>query len=194
MTGDHTTEIPLSKAKLLKLLVFSIFALCAGLWIVITNPQLSNPIFGDPIFEGIAGYGGIIVGVLGTVGLSIKLLDNSPGLIIDPDGIYENCSIYTFGLIQWDDIEEVYEETVNVGIAQSAQRFVTVVLTNPGVYIARERNPLKRGMMKLNAKHYGSPVHISASTLKIQHAELLQLLREQNHKYNGNMFLHVAKS
>ena len=182
MTENKKIEIPLSKAKLAKLLIFSILFLCAGLWMIVSNPQTSNPVFNNPLVKAIASYGSTIMGLLGIYFFSRKLFDNKPGLVIDDNGIYDNTSAFHFGLIPWSDISEIYERTVQASIA-SKQRFVTIGLTDPDKYISREKNFLKRKLLTANANSYGSPIHISTNGLKTNHNELLQILAEKFAKY-----------
>ena len=182
MTENNKIEIVLSKSKLTKLLIFSILFLCGGLWMILTHPQISNPIFNNPIVKAIGSYGATIMGLLGIYFFSKKLFDKKPGLIIDKNGIYDNTSAFNFGLIPWSDISQIYERTVQASIA-SKQRFVTIGLTNPDKYISREKNFLKRKLLTANASSYGSPIHISTNGLKINHSDLLRILNEEYVKF-----------
>lgn len=175
-------EIALSKTKLTKLLVFSIIFLIAGLWLIISNPQISNPVFNHPITKAIGGYGGAIMGLWGIYFFAKKLIDKRPGLVISDEGIYDNASAFHFGLIPWADISQIYEQTVQVSMA-SKQRFITIGLINPDKYISRETNFLKRKLLMANAKSYGSPIHISTNGLKTEHNELMNLVDEFFKKY-----------
>lgn len=175
-------EIELSKSKLAKLLVFSIIFSIAGFWLIIANPQISNPLFNHPITKAIGGYGGAIMGLWGIYFFAKKLVDKKPGLVINEEGIYDNASAFNFGLIPWTDISQIYERTVEVPMA-AKQRFVTIGLINPDKYISRETNVLKRKLLMANAKSYGSPIHISTNGLKIDHNELLNLVDEYFIKY-----------
>ena len=182
MTENNKIVIELSKSKLTKLLIFSILFLLAGLWMITTNPQTSNPVFNNPIVKAIASYGSTIMGLFGIYFFTRKLFDKKPGLIIDENGIYDNTSAFHFGLIPWSDISQIYERTVQASIA-SKQHFVTVGLINPDKYISRENNAIKRKMLAVNANSYGSPIHISTNGLKINHNDLLKILNEEFTKY-----------
>ena len=182
MKENNKVEIGLSKSKLIKVLIFSIIFLCAGLWMIITNPQTRNPVFNNPIVKGIASYGSTIMGLWGTYFFSRKLFDNNPGLVIDEKGIYDNTSAFKFGLIPWSDISQIYDGTIQASFA-SKQQFVTIGIFNPDEYISREKNFLKRKLLLANTNSYGSPIHISTNGLKINHHELLQLLSHEFIKY-----------
>lgn len=178
MTEIKKIEITSSKSKLAKLLVFSILFLCAGLWMIKANPQTSNPIFNNSLVKAIASYGAIIMGLWGIYFFGKGLFNKKPSLIIDDKGIYEYTTAYKFGFIPWSDISQINETTVQASIA-SKQHFVTIGLTDPNKYILKEKNPLKRKLLSGNARNYGSPIHISTNALKVNHDELLKMLREE---------------
>lgn len=184
MTEGKKIEIALSKLKLTKLLIFSILFLCGGLWMIVSDPQTSNPVLNNQFIKAIASYGSTIMGLLGVYFFSRKLFDDKPGLVIDENGIYDNTSAFNFGFIPWSDISQIYERTVQASIA-SKQHFITIGLLNPDKYISREKNSLKRKLLSANANSYGSPIHISTNGLKTNHHELLQVLTEEfiKHKH-----------
>ncbi len=184
MSNETRIEIPLSKTKLAKLLLFSVIFLAAGLWMVIADPQVSNPVFNNPVVKILASYGAIIMGALGIYYVTKKLFDKGPGLVIDEDGIYDNTSAFKFGLIPWSDISQVYERSIQASVA-SKQYFVTIALVDPGKYISRETNVLKRKLLEANAKSYGSPVHISTNGLKTNHQNLFKLISERFESYKS---------
>lgn len=183
MTETNKIEIPLSRTKLTKLLFFSVLFLAGGLWMIVTNPQTSNPVFNSPIVKGLASYGSTIMGLFGIYFFSRKLFDKKPGLILSEQGIYDNVSAFKFGLIPWSDISQVYERSVQASIA-SKQHFITIGLVDPDKYISRETNFLKKKLLQANAKSYGSPIHISVNGLKTNHNELLQLVHSYFEKYH----------
>jgi len=184
MKENNKIEILLSKAKLTKLLIFSVLFLSGGLWMIISNPQTSNPVFNNPILKTIASYGSTIMGLLGMYFFTKKMFDKNPGLVLSDQGIYDNTSVFKFGLIPWTDISEIYEKTVQASIA-SKQYFVTIGLNNPDKYISRETNALKRKLLIANAKNYGSPIHISTNGLMTNHKDLLKLVNEYFEKYKS---------
>jgi len=184
MTDNNRIEISLSKAKLTKLLIFSVLFLLGGLWMIISNPQTSNPVFNNPVLKTIAFYGSTIMGLFGIYFFTKKLFDKEPGLILSEQGICDNTSTFKFGLIPWSDISEIYEKTIQASIA-SKQYFITIQLINPDKYISRETNFLKRKLLIANSKSYGSPIHISTNGLKTNHKDLLKLVNEYFEKYKS---------
>lgn len=182
MTDTERVEIAWSKAKLIKLLIFSVLFLLAGLWLAIRQPEIRNSFFNSPIMKNLAAYGGTIMGAAGIYFFSKRLIDKRPGLIIDENGITDNSSAFSFGLIPWSDIAQVYEFSIQASIA-SRPRFITVELHDPEKYISRETNSFKRNLLLLNLKNYGSPVHISTNGLEINPNDLLGLI---SHAFNSN--------
>lgn len=182
MTTDNKTAIPFSRTKLTKLLFFSILFLAGGLWMIITNPQTSNPVFNNPVVKAIAAYGATIMGLLGIYFFAGKLFNKAPGLILSEEGIYDNSGALSFGLIPWSDISQISERTIQASIA-SKQHFVTIELLDPDKYISAETNILKKRILKVNAKSYGTPINISTNGLKTNHKDLLNLVNAYFEKY-----------
>jgi hypothetical protein len=183
MTDNNRIEISLSKTKLAKLLFFCVLFLVVGLWLVTADLEGGNPFFNNPITKAIAGYGGILLGLLGMFFITQKLFAKGPGLVLTDQGIYDNSSAFKFGLIPWSDITDIHEYIQEAGF--SKQYFVTIRLTDPHKFIAQETSAWKRKLLKMNAENYGSPVHISTNGLKIKHAELLRLVREYFERYKA---------
>lgn len=177
MAENNIIEIPLSKTKLTKLLFFCILFLAGGAWMIIANPQVSNPVFNNAFAKALASYGSLIMGVVGIYLLSKKLFDKKPGLIISEQGIYDNSSVFRFGLIPWSDMLQIYERTVQ------KQHFVTIGLVDPEKYISKETNFIKKKLLQVNSKSYGSPIHISTNGLKTNHKDLLNLINSCFEKY-----------
>jgi len=160
-TANKSIEIAVSPLKLTKLLLCSVHFFGAGLWMIDTNPQISHSLFNNPVVKAIASYGSTIMGLLGILFFSRKLFHNRPAFMIDDLRIAANTSVFNFGLIPWSDIAQIYDRTIQVSIA-SKKCFVTVGLFHPDTFISREKNPLKRKLLSVNAKCYGSPIHIPA--------------------------------
>jgi len=182
MTDNKRVEIPLSKKKLTKLLIFSFLFVVVGLWMIITNPQTSNPLFNNVIVKTLASYGSTLMGLLGIYFFTKKLFDKKHGLVVDEQGIYDNSTSFKFGLISWADISEINERSIRASIA-SKQNFITIKLVDPNKYISREANTLKRTLLNANSKRYGSPIHISTNALETNHKELLKIMLEHFEMY-----------
>jgi len=170
MSEKNQIEIPLSKKKMYLMLFGSIIFVILGIWLVTNPPKNSNPIFGNPMIILISGISAIIFFGFIAFTLFKKLPDNKPGLIINSEGIIDNSSGVSAGIVLWKDIIEI--KTTNV----INQKFLMFIVENPDEYINRQNGIVKRKAMEMNYKSYGSPISISANTLDTNFEELYNLL------------------
>ena len=163
-------EIPLSKKKLIFLLVGSLVFVAAGIWFLVNPPNINNPVFGNPRFILIISIAAILF--FGLMGFFIarKLPENKPGLIIDQEGLIDNSSALSPGQIPWSDI-------VNISVIEiSRQKLILLDVKNPQDYIDRQSNGFKKKLMQINHNSYGTPISISANSLQIEFNELFGIL------------------
>lgn len=170
-------EIPLSKNKLILMFLGSLIFVALGLWFVIKPPTISNRFLNNPTLILTVGIAAILFFGLCTIFLAKKLLDRTPGLTINDQGITDNSSGVSAGLIQWSDIVAITVENV------ANQRFIMVIVKNPNDYINRQTGFIKRKLMEINYKSYGSPISISANGLKSNFVELYKIILD---KYNDS--------
>lgn len=166
-----TVEIPLSKNKLVLMLVGSVAFVAAGVWFV-THPDIR--LFGNktnPALAYIIGIAAIAFFGFCAWCLAPKLFDNKPGLVVSAEGITDNCSGFTFGLIPWADIEDI-----NV-LEMGKQKLIMILVSDPDEYINRQSNSIMKKMAKMNNSSYGTPISITANTLQYDVEELYSLLR-----------------
>jgi hypothetical protein len=164
-------EIPLNKGKIALMSIGSLAFVAAGIWFI-THPAIRlfgnnpNPILGY-------GLGIVAVAFFGFCAYCLvkKLFDTRPGLIVSSEGITDNCSGYTFGLIPWADIAGI--EVIEVG----KQKLIMVLVHNPAEYINRQSNAIMKKMAAMNYRQYQTPVSITANTLQYDLEELYALLK-----------------
>lgn len=179
MTQNEGIEIPLSKTKMLLAFVGAVVFVALGLWFLINPPKISNPIFDYPTIILIAGLASILFFGLVAVTIFRKILDKKPGLVISKQGITDNSSGVSAGLIPWTDIKEIkVSQEMN-------QKFLMFIVSNPQYYLDKVTNPLKRNAMKINYKNYGSPISISSNALKTNFDDLKKLLIEKMNEYKS---------
>ncbi len=162
--------VPISKVKLIKLLIFSIIFVALGIWIIIARPEVSNAVLDNAVVKYGAAAGSLLMGVAGTIFFTLKMFDNKPGLIIDSKGITDNASGVSAGFIPWEDIRQIYTTQV------MSEKFIMIGVSNPEKYIDRQTKFLKRKAMNYNYKAYGSPISLTVSALKTNHDSLLATL------------------
>lgn len=177
MKNEQQIEIPLSKSKMKISLFGSLTFVGLGLVFIFFSAKISTPFFSSLMVIKVLGiisvlFFGIIAGILVR-----KLSDGKPGLIINNQGITDNSSGVSAGLVLWTDVEEIKVSQV------MSQKFLMVIVKNPEYYLDKVSNPLKRNMMKLNFKSYGSPISISANALQIDFDDLERLLEEKMMTY-----------
>ncbi|MBY0480544.1 MAG: hypothetical protein K2Q21_04240 [Chitinophagaceae bacterium] len=171
MISNEPIQIALSKRKITWLFSGSLVFIALGLWFVVSPPKIENGLFGNPLFIFATGVASIVLfSIFGFV-TAKKLLDKRPGLIIDKNGILDQSSGVSAGLIPWSDIQEIKTTQVY------NQTFIMIFVQNPNDYIAREPGIFKRKMMEINFNTYGSPISITANTLQCDFNELLNLLQ-----------------
>ena len=178
ISSINSIEIPLNKKKIAFLLSASLVLFSLGLWIVFGNPAVEQSSRFNSTKLLIAGYGAILLFGLANIALSKKLLNKTPGLVIDNNGITDNAGSLAGGLVLWSDIENISKFQV------SGQDFLLIQVKNPDYYIDRQASTLKRKAMSLNNRMYGTPIFISANTLNIDFQELFQLVNSRFHQRN----------
>lgn len=165
--------IPLSKQKLLFLMLGAAVFVILGVLFIIYPARFTNVIFSNTTFINIIGLVSIIFFGLCLFAFLSKVRETSPGLIISKDGILDNSSAISVGKIYWTDIEDIDELKI------AREKLIRIKLKNPQDYIDRQSSSIAKRMMTMNNKMYDSPIHISANALKISFDELFLLLNEK---------------
>ena len=165
--------IELSKVKIMLLILGAIIFVLLGAWVLSLDAQTieNQRRFNSPSLVYGVGIASIIFfGLCGLVGIK-KLFDKSPGLIINSKGILDNSSGVSAGIIPWAEIVSIGEYQVQ------KQKFISIQVTDPEKY-ANNGNALKRMANRANIKMCGTPINISANSLKISYSELLETITE----------------
>jgi hypothetical protein len=173
MTDSLQIEIPLSKKKMFLTLFGSIVFVTLGFWFLFYPPQIDNPFFGNSTIIFLSGLASIIFFGLIAITITKKISDNKAGFVINDEGIIDNSSGVSAGLVKWIDIQEIKQ--INV----MNQRFLMFIVKNPQGYIDRETNIIKRKAMQMNFNSYGSPISISANALDTDFDRLHELLKSK---------------
>src|SRR6185503_6682164 len=97
----------LSKKKMILALLGAILFIVIGFWFLINPPRINNPFFGNPTVLFIIGLASIIFFGFVAITMIRKLPDKKAGLIINKQGIIDNSSGVSAGLVTWSDIEEI---------------------------------------------------------------------------------------
>lgn len=171
---EEKIEIPLSKLKIALLLIAAIAFAVLGILFAINPEQWAGT--KSPEFIRIMGVISTIFAGIGSIFIGRKLFDEKLGLTIDNEGITDNTSATSVGLIDWEDI-------VGIERVEIASTKILLILTNkPDKYIERAKNGLAKRAMKSNYKMYGTPISIISSPLKMKFTELENLIVSEFNK------------
>lgn len=178
-TPSNQIEIPLSKTKLFLLFAGSLAFVIGGIWLIwyeLTTPPDHRK----------RAYFGLVAGPLaimffGTAAyfLCKKLFDRKPGLIISDEGLFDNSGAFSIGSIPWTDVLRIKE------VSEGNQTFINVVVKDSLVYMARQKSPIKRRLMKMSYDRYGSVIGITSNGLQCRHKDLLKLLEANFRKWKS---------
>jgi len=167
--------IPLSKKKAILLVLGALlFVILGFLFLLVPDFKKSY----HPIFLQITGYSGIIFfGMCLILGIK-KIFDKSPGLIINANGIVDNSSGVSVGLIPWSTV--TFIKTAEI----VTSKFILIGITNAEETINKQ-SALKRFWLKPNYKTYKTPVSINPTVLQIKFDDLEKILIEKWNLYKG---------
>lgn len=157
------------------ILVGAMFVL-GGIWLFVFASEHTSY---NPVMLKIVG--GIVVTLFGIVFLYgvKKLFDKTTGLKIGAKGLVDSSSgPISAGEIPWSQITKIQISTMQF------QKFLTIHVRDPESYIARG-NLLRQIVSKSNLKSTGSPINISAISLKMNFDDLIKLIQEYYKKYGS---------
>lgn len=170
-------KIPLSKTKIVLLLVAALAFVFAGAWGIIDPEKFTSIRYSDN-FIFIIGIVSVLFFGLAAVFITLKMFSKKPGLILNDSGIIDNSNATSVGLIEWKDITGMRRLEI------ASSKILIIETANPEKYIQRSKNIISKKAMKANNKMYGSPLAIISNSLKIKFSELERLIGEQieNHR------------
>jgi hypothetical protein len=160
-------EIKISKVKIGLMTLGSAIFVGLGIWFVLNPTQFESR---NKFWIMIVGIASIIFFGACLLFMFRKLFDNSIGLIINENGITDNSSGTSVGLIEWNDITDI--KTAEV----ASTKFILIETINPEKYIKKAKNSISKRAMKANHKMYGTPLSISSNTLQVKFDELLNTI------------------
>jgi hypothetical protein len=178
--------ISLSRNKILLIFLGCLIFVVFGIWFLNDPEKFANGSYRPRSSEFIQIVGIVAVVFFGICGIFSfkKLFDKKDGLIINQKGITDNSSGTSIGLIKWSDI-------IGIGIAQvHSQKFIMLEVSNPEYYIGLKKNKIGKMAMRANYDKFGSPISISANSLKTNFSELKALIENRFENYNAEKTHH----
>lgn len=164
-------EVYMGKGKLWLLCLGCLIFIGIGGWMFIeyVNGNMMT-------FYGLVGMACIILFAACLIYFIQKLIDHSPALTIDDEGIVDNSSYIAGGLIRWDDIN-------NIELYQLAgQKMIGIQLNDPDAYL-ESRQGLKRLLIKFNQGMVQAPINIAQSALQMPLVRLYEETITRWHTY-----------
>ncbi|MEG1590320.1 STM3941 family protein [Chryseobacterium sp.] len=175
-------KIPLSRFKMILLLLFTLSLTTLGLFLIFFEPESINyssrhSWIMRPFPRFLTGVVFVVFFGFALIIMVIRLFNKNPGLIINEKGIYDNSTAVALGFIPWKDIKDIKIVNINNGT------FILIVLRNPIAYINKTTQWLKLRGLKMNYRFHGTPISISANSLQIEVTILYNLLIEKRKEY-----------
>lgn len=182
MRSAGKVVIRTSKYKVFLIVAGSPIFVVGGIWMLSLNTEDIEGFrrFNYPFL--VRGVGAASVGFFGLCALwgARKIMDTSPGLILDSSRITDNSSAVAAGFIQWNEIQGFAEQEIH------GQKMLIVFVEQPEKYM-NARGILRRALNRANQNLVGSPIAISANSLKIEYSELIQVFGDffQRHGHDA---------
>jgi hypothetical protein len=169
---NQQVAIAFNKKKILPHLLGALVFAVLGTGMMALSLQAKNQLLVQVVFFTVGLAGLLFFGLIAVMHL-MKMAKNKPALIITDEGLFDNSSGLSTGLIKWQDIKKLnFTRTGN-------QASLVIMLKKTDKYIERESNFLKKASMRINNKMSGSPVHIPLSYLDIDWPALSELIADK---------------
>ncbi len=172
MRDTEKIEIPLSRLKISLLLIGANVFVITGVLFNIYPELFESILFRNKGLIRLAGLASVVFFGICGASITMKLFDKKPGLTINKQGIIDNSSGISAGLILWSDIKKI--ESFEV----ANKKFIKIIVSNPEAYIENQQGKIKKIMMRINYKRYDTPIQISANGLMISFDKLYNILLE----------------
>jgi hypothetical protein len=181
MTATDERNVELSRIKIVLLIVGAMAFVVLGAGLYLLDDAIIRTWsyrYNNPVFVHRSGQLAVVFFGLCTIAGIRKFFDTKPGLVFSKEGLLDNASSVSAGLVPWNEI--IGAEVLKI----QSTRILIVKVVAPQKYLDRG-GPLRRALNRANLSLYGSPVQIPATALKINFDELLKLFSEYVTKY-GN--------
>lgn len=182
MDVQREKTIPLSKVKLIFFQLLALGMVGLGASIFTLSPEELINQRGQDETALMYSMAAILILLCGSAGVVcfMKLLDTAPGLILTTTGFTDNSSSMPAGFVPWEEVTELKEFRFN------RQKIVSIHIKNPETHL-RRGNFLQRLTNRAVSKASGTPINISANSLKTSYNGLVSdFERYFKHSQNKN--------
>lgn len=170
----EVVSIALSKTKIAAICLGSFVFLGLGIWLLSLDAETiqAQKRMNIPMVIYAVGAITVVFSVL-TINYAVKkCFDSKPGLEFNEAGIIDNSSGVSAGFIPWDQITDIQI------MKMASQKFLSIYVANPEKYL-ENGNVVQRFMHRQNVKLVGTPISISANSLKVSFDELVKIVDQQ---------------
>lgn len=168
---EYPYKIPYNKIRMSLLLIGSFLFLLLSIWLM-TVPDNPFGLYGEPVMISIGAIGALFTG-LGSIIITRMLLSGKLAIEVNDEGIRDETSGVSIGLIRWKDIESIEPYRL------LGNDFILINVSNPEYYYERARGSLARQAMERNEHLTGTPVQLNCNSVAVPTEQLLELLRAE---------------
>lgn len=169
-------EIPLSKTKLVLRGVGAIVFAILGVWIFVSADQNAQY---DPLVARAIGTLTFLVFGISTFLIIKKMFKKEIGLAIDNEGILDNTSSSSVGLIRWQDVQKTEVISIN------SVKFLLIYVSNPDFYI--RGNKAQKLMLSQIYSMQNTPICISSKSIQCSFKNMQKLIEDAINNYQNNL-------
>jgi hypothetical protein len=177
---QSTVVIKLSKKKIAFYFFLALLFIIIGILLIISPDHFISPLTHDHGVIESFGFAGVLIFGFAAIFLFKKIIDKKSGLVISPQGIYDNSAASAVGLIEWKDIL-----SINI-LDQDSAKGVIIKVEDENKYLSRIKNRVIKYNMKSVAKWYDSPFIITAGNLKTDNERLQKIIIQNFELYKNN--------
>jgi hypothetical protein len=166
----NSIEIPFSKWKLLLAVAASALFVVLGIFLLFIWSEEAGS--SNPMAKKIIG--GILIVFFGAVSAFgfVKMLSKKCALLINDEGIIDNTTASSFGLIKWKNI-------TGFKIEEMMSRQYLVIQVNNGEEMIEKSKGMVRKTMKMNFSMYLTPYAIPSTVVNYKLVDLINLLEKR---------------
>lgn len=160
-----------------KLLLFAMGALAfvlGAFWI----GGFLGEVYTNPAVAAIATYAGIPFFGFCFVYLLYRLIVRKPALVVSEEGIQDNVSALSAGMIRWEEIKAVRTRWFGT------QQMIVIALKDEQTFLSHQ-NPVKRVLMRANRSLIGYVVNIPQNILPVPADEVVREIKRYQRKGRG---------
>lgn len=173
----ETKVIKLSNKKFLLSITGSSIFIVLGILFLIVPELFITFLVKNTLFINFLGVLSVLFfGFILITLIQKRLFDKNIGIEVNAEGITDNSSFVSIGLIKWEDIVSIEKSNV------MSTHFLLINVKNPENYIKKAKG-IKSKLLRGNYKSYGTPISISSNFINCSFVQLEDILLSSFEKY-----------